>query len=296
MIDKSMLKGVYSPMCTPFIDDEIDFKGLEKNIEKMNPSGLRGYFVLGTNGEYKTLSEDEQFKIVEVFVKKAAKDKVVMAGTGAESTRETIRLTKKAADYGVKMASLLMPYFFAKKITDEVMIRHVIDVADKSPIPVVLYNNPSVSAGVTISTKVLDAVAKHPNVAGIKDSGKDTWIANVAYDAPDFSVLAGSAGYFYDLIEKGGTGGVLSLANVIPDVCAKLYGYCVAGKKDEATKLKDMIESLNKKISGSYGVAGVKAAMDLVGFAGGTPRRPLFGLTPQEKAGLEKDIKESGLV
>ena len=296
MADKSLLKGVYSPMCTPFLDDEIDFKGLEKNIEKMNASGLKGYFILGTNGEYKTLSEDEQFKIVELFVKKTAKNKVVMAGTGAESTRETIRLTKKAADYGVKMASVLMPYFFVKKITDDVMIRHVLDVADKAPIPVVLYNNPSVSAGVTISTKVLDAVAKHPNVAGIKDSGKDTWLANVAYDGPEFSVLAGSAGYFFDLIQKGGTGGVLSLANVIPDVCAKLYEYCVAGKKEEATKLKDQIELLNKKISGSHGVAGVKAAMDIVGFAGGTPRRPLFGLTKADKEILEKDLKESGLL
>ncbi|MFA6506304.1 MAG: dihydrodipicolinate synthase family protein [Treponemataceae bacterium] len=296
MIDKSLLRGVYAPMCTPFIDDEINFAGLEKNIEKMNASGLRGYFILGTNGEYRTLSEEEQFKIVDVFVKKASKDKVVMAGTGAESTRETIRLTRKAADRGAAMASLLMPNFFAKKITDDVMIRHAIAVADASPIPVMLYNNPSVSAGVTISAKVLDATAGHPNIAGIKDSGKDTWETNVKYDADDFSVLAGSASYFFDLIRLGGTGGVLSLANVIPDACAALYRLCVEGKKDEALALRDTIESLNKLISGSFGVAGVKAAMDIVGFSGGTPRSPLSGITKEEKEGLAIALKESSLM
>ncbi len=296
MIDKNLLRGVYAPMCTPFVDDEIDFAGLEGNIEKMNGSGLRGYFVLGTNGEYKTLSEDEQFKVVDVFVKTAAKNKVVMAGTGAESTRETIRLTRKAADRGAALASVLMPNFFAKKITDDVMIRHILAVADAAPIPVMLYNNPSVSAGVQITPKVLEAVSGHPNVAGLKDSGKDSWEAAVPFDRADFSVLAGSAGYFFELIRRGGTGGVLSLANVVPDACAELYRLCVENRKDEASALKDRIEALNKKISGSFGVAGVKAAMDLAGFSGGTPRAPLSGLTSEEKAGLSVSLEESALM
>ena len=293
---KEMLSGVFSPMCTPFINDEISYDGVEKNILLMNKSGLKGYFVLGTNGEFKTLSEEEKIKVLEAVLKNASSDKVIMAGTGCESTRETVRLTKLAASMGVKMVSLLMPNFFAKKIDDEVMINHILEVADASPVPVVLYNNPSVAAGITIGAGVIKAVCTHGNVAGIKDSSKDTWPDNVAYDSADFSVLAGSAGYFFDLMEKGGTGGVLSLANVFPDACADLYKLYKAGEMDKALKLKDDLVSLNKKVSGKYGVAGVKYAMDMAGFTGGSPRRPLKALTDEQKTSLAADLKESGFI
>ena len=293
---KEMLSGVYSPMCTPFKDDEVDYAGMEKNVDLMNSSGLKGYFVLGTNGEFKTMSEEEKFKLLGVVIKRAAKDKVVMAGTGAESTRETIRLTKKAADIGAVMVSLLMPSFFAKKITDEVIIRHITEVADASPIPVVLYNNPSVAAGVTIRPDVIRIVSQHPNVAGIKDSSKETWPENVVFNSSGFSVLEGSAGYFFDLLDKGGTGGVLSLANVFPDACAKLYNLYITGKKEEAVELNNKLLDLNKKVSGTYGVAGVKYAMDLAGFAGGVMRRPLGTLNAEQKKTLEADLRGSGFL
>jgi len=293
---KDMLSGVFSPMCTPFINDEVDYAGMEKNVDLMNPSGLKGYFVLGTNGEFKTMSEEEKFRLLGVVIKRAAKDKIIMAGTGAESTRETIRLTKKAADMGAVMVSLLMPSFFAKKITEDAMIRHIVETADASPIPVVLYNNPSVAAGVTITPAVIKEVSKHPNVAGVKDSGKETWLENVAYNSDSFSVMAGSAGYFLDLLDKGGTGGVLSLANVFPDACAKLYNMYISGKKDEAAALNKQLVDLNKKVSGSYGVAGVKYAMDLAGFAGGVMRRPLGTLNAEQKKTLEADLRASGFL
>ena len=293
---KKLLSGVFSPMCTPFKNDEIDYSGLAENIKLMNKSGLKGYFVLGTNGEFKTLTESEKIKVLETVLKYSAEDKVIMAGTGCESTYETILMTKKAADMGVKMVSLLMPNFFAKKIDADVMVNHITEVADASPVPVVLYNNPSVAAGITITADVINRVKDHPMVAGIKDSSKDTWPEIVKHDSHTFSVLAGSAGYFFDLLEAGGTGGVLSLANVFPDSCAKLYKLYTSGDMDKAVKLKDDLVSLNKKVSGSYGVAGVKYAMELAGFAGGAPRRPLKALTADQKAGVEKDLKESGFL
>ncbi len=296
MSAKEMLKGVFSPMCTPFENDEVSLKGVERNIELMNETGLKGYFVLGTNGEFKTLSEDERCDIIKAVRKRAAKGKTVMVGTGCESTRETIRLTKKAVDLGADMVSLLMPSFFAKKIVDDVMIRHILEVAEVSPVPVMLYNNPSVAAGVTISKAVLNEVSKHPNVVGIKDSSKETWSEHVSFDSGHFSVLAGSADYFFELMEKGGTGGVLSLANVFPEACAQLYQLFVQGKKSEALLLKEKIVDLNKKVSGTYGVAGVKCAMDIVGFVGGVPRRPLGGLTAEQKKMLEAQIRESGFM
>jgi 4-hydroxy-2-oxoglutarate aldolase len=260
----------------------------------MNMSGIKGYFILGTNGEFKTLSEEERVKILEMAVETADESKVVMAGTGVESTRETIRLTKQAASIGVSSVSLLMPNFFVKKIDDEVLINHILEVADASPIPVVLYNNPSVAAGLVISSNVVKAVSAHENVAGVKDSSKDTWKSNCPFDNDNFSVMAGSASYFLDLLEAGGSGGVLSLANVIPDACAQLYDLYTSGKKDEAYALNEKLVSLNKKVSGQYGVAGVKYAMDYAGFSGGVPRRPLKALTDEQKKSLEADLAASG--
>ncbi len=293
---KKMLKGVFSPNCTPFINDKVDYTGLVKNIEKLNESGLKGYFVLGTNGEFKTLTEFEKFKVLETYIKYSSDDKVIMAGTGCESTYETIIMTKKASDMGAKLVSLLMPNFFAKKIDEDVMVSHIIEVADNSPVPVLLYNNPSVAAGVTITADVIKRVKDHPMVSGIKDSSKDTWPELVKFDSDDFSALAGSAEYFFDLLEAGGTGGVLSLANVFPDECARLYRLYTDGNMDEAAKLKDDLVSLNKKVSGSYGVAGVKYAMELAGFSGGNPRKPLKALIEDQKTTIEKDLRESGFL
>lgn len=291
---KERLSGVFAPMVTPFRNDEILFAGLRHNVEKMNGTGLRGYFVLGTNGEYKSLSVPERMKVLDTVVRHSAPDKVVMAGCGAESTRETIELVREAAYRGAAMASLLMPSFFAKKIDAEVMVRFITEVADLSPVPVVLYNNPSVAAGVTITPQVLQAVAGHPNVVGIKDSSSSTWPENLKAATGGFQVLAGSANYFLGLLRGGGSGGVLSLANVFPDACAALYRAFVEGRGEEADRLNGQLVELNRSVSGAYGVAGVKAAMDLAGFVGGVPRRPLPGLSEAERADLNRVLQGKG--
>jgi len=283
-------------MVTPFANDEILYDGLIGNVEKMNATGMRGYFVLGTNGEFKSLSVEERFKVLATVVKHRAPGKIVMAGCAAESTKETIELVKRAAGAGADMASLLMPSFFAKKMTPEVMERYAVEVADASPIPIVLYNNPSVDAGVTIRYELTERLAKHPNIAGVKDSSKETYKENLKAAGPGFRVLAGSAAYFLDLMKNGGSGGVLSLANVFPAECVKLYDEFVAGHAAEADELSAKLIALNSKVSGSYGVAGVKAAMDLNGFTGGTPRRPLLALKPAELAGLKSDLENSGFL
>ena len=290
---KRELSGVLTPMVTPFKDDRVLFHGLIANVEKMNETGLAGYFVLGTNGEYKTLSIDERFQVLRTVVRYRAKDKGVMAGMGFESTKETIDMVLRAADEGADMASLLMPHFFAKKMTADVLAGYIIAVADAAPIPVVLYNNPSVAANVTIKADLIDRVKDHPNVIGIKDSSSETYKANLEAARGAMCVLAGSANYFLDLLKAGGTGGVLSLANVYPDACAKLYTLFREGKAEEAEKLNASLVSLNHKVSGSFGVAGVKAAMDLVGFCGGAPRRPLLPLSAEQVAELKASLAQS---
>ena len=291
---RERLSGVFAPLTTPFRDDRVDEKGLAANVEKMNATGLLGYFVLGTNGEFKALSLDERWRVLRAVVRHRGKDKVVMAGCGAESTHETLELVRKAAGLGADMASLLPPSFFPKRMSVEVMERYVREVADASPVPVLLYNNPSVAAGVTIRLELLRRLAGHPRVAGIKDSSKETYRENLTAASESFFVLAGSAGYYLDLLRSGGTGGVLSLANVFPEECARLHRAQTTGQTAEADRLNALLVELNTQVSGSFGVAGVKAAMDLVGFAGGLPRRPHVGLKPEEVDKLRSALRASG--
>lgn len=290
---KRELSGVLTPMVTPFKGDRVMFHGLIANVEKMNQTGLAGYFVLGTNGEYKALSVRERFEVLRTVVKHRAKDKVVMAGMGFESTKETIDMVLRAADEGADMASLLMPHFFAKKMIPEVLAGYITDVADASPIPVLLYNNPSVASGVTIKADLINLVKDHPNVIGIKDSSHDTYLQNIQAAKGRMCVLAGSANYFLDLLRAGGIGGVLSLANVFPDACARLYTLFREGRTEEAEELNRALIGLNKEVSGSFGVAGVKAAMDFSGFSGGVPRKPLLPLTGEQLETLKTSLSKS---
>ena len=291
---KEMLSGVYPPMATPFENDEILFDGLIKNVEKMNSTGLRGYFVCGTNGEFKSLTVDERLKVLETVVKHAAPDKVVMGGTAAESTKETIEITKNAAEIGVRLVSLLVPSFFKKIIDDNVLTEYILEVADASPIPVLIYNNPSVTGGVLVSPEVINRVSGHPNVVGMKDSSKGNYEDYLKAAKEGFYLLAGSAGFFLDLLKAGGIGGVLSLANVFPDDCALLYRAFIEGKIDEAEKMSKNLVDLNEKVSGRYSVAGVKAAMNITGYVGGVPRKPLHPLNEAQKDELRKTLFESG--
>jgi 4-hydroxy-2-oxoglutarate aldolase len=222
---------------------------------------------------------------------------VVMAGTAAESTKETIDITKEAAKLGAEMASLLMPNFFRKYMDDGALTDYVIKVADASPIPVLLYNNPSVAADVLISPEVIRRVADHPKVVGMKDSSRGNYQKYLeAARGKDFYLLAGSAGFFLELLEAGGVGGVLSLANCFPEECSKLYATYLAGKQEEAREINSRLVELNKKVSGFGGVAAVKAAMELAGYTGGDPRHPLRPLTAEQKETLVKNIKELGFI
>ncbi|MBU2227282.1 MAG: dihydrodipicolinate synthase family protein [Proteobacteria bacterium] len=290
---KRELSGVLAPMVTPFRDDRVLFDGLAGNVEKMNGTSLTGYFVLGTNGEYKSLTVAERFEVLRTVVKHRAKDKLVMAGVGFESTKETIETALRAADEGADMVSLLMPHFFAKKMTSEVLAGYITAVADASVLPVVLYNNPSVAAGVTIKSDLIHLVKDHPNVIGLKDSSSETYSQNLEAAKGRMCVLAGSANYFLELLKLGGTGGVLSLANVFPDACARLYELFRSEKMQEAQELNASLIGLNHEVSGAFGVAGVKAAMDLRGFCGGAPRRPLLPLTAVQLETLKRSLGDS---
>lgn len=293
---RERLSGVFAPITTPFNEQEdLLLEELSSNIQRLNQSRLRGYLVLGTNGEFRSLSSHEQMEVLRTVVKIASPDKVIMAGTGAESTKVSVELCHQAAEIGAHYGSLITPFFFAKNMSDSALIHHFIQVAENSPIPVLLYNNPGVT-GITMSTTVVKEVSSHPKIVGMKDSSPGNLSAYILNAKPGFSLLAGSANFFFTGLLMGAVGGVLSLANIFPEPCCKLYDLGMAHQLEEGRKLQFQLMQINQMVSGKFGVAGVKAAMDFAGFYGGPPRSPLAPLTAEEKKKLREGLVASGFL
>ena len=294
---KEKLSGVFAPVVTPFKDDRILTDDLGENLRKLNKTELTGYLALGSNGEFKSLSDKEQLQVMEIFAREKG-DKVVMVGTACESTKQTIEKTGKAAEMGFDFASILTPGYFAKRINDEVLTDYYERIADSSPIPVLLYNAPGFTGGVQISPKAVQQLARHENIAGMKDSsptGPNSFLAQLD-PGQDFYVLAGSANFFYPSLHIGAAGGIISLANALPEQCCKLYQLFLEKAYDEARELHFRLQRLNGAVSGTYGVAGVKGAMDVTGFKGGEPRHPLMQITDADKEKIRKKIIAEGFV
>lgn len=291
----SLLSGVFAPVVTPFRNDEIAFDDLRANLRRLAATPLAGYFALGSNGEARSLTWAEHLAVMEVFAEEAV-GRVVMVGAGCESTRETIERARQIARMGFPFASAITPAYFASRMGDEALEGHYRRVADGSPVPVLIYNAPGFAGGVSVSPAVVRRLAAHGNIAGIKDSapaGPGRYLAALDPQA-DFCVLAGSAAFFYPSLVLGASGGVLSLANSLPRECALLYELARAGRHEEARALHRRLVRLNAASSDRHGVAGVKALMDLLGYAGGEPRRPLAPLNAEQRSEIAKALESEG--
>ena len=290
-----VLSGVYAPIGTPFVNEEVAYDRLAENVAKYAASKLSGYLAIGSNGECVSLSDQEKYKVLETIVANKAPQQKVLAGANAESTKLTIDQCKRVADLGADFASVLTPCYFKKKLTDEAMTRYYLDVADSSPIPVACYNAPGFT-GMTISTATLKAIASHPNLVGIKDTSPGMIGSYLrASQGLDFDVFSGTANTLFPAMMMGATGGIVSLANVYPDVCATLFERCIGDDLAGARELHLVLGNLNSAVSGSYGVAGVKYASEVAGFHGGDPRLPLLPLTDSDKESIRRAIEATDL-
>ena len=295
--NKRKLAGVFAPVVTPFRSDELSLDDLKFNLQRLNESGLAGTLALGSNGEFKSLTDQEQIRVLEVFAQQRD-DKVVMVGTSCESTKQTIEKSKMAARMGFDYVSILPPSYFAKHMDDATLTDYFQRVADAIDVPVLLYNAPGFAGGVQIPLATLIKLSQHPNIVGMKDSspaGPARFLACLD-PAEDFHILAGSANFFYPSLHLGAAGGVLSLANVLPEPCCELYRLFTEGKYDQAQQLHQRLARLNQAVSGAWGVAGVKAAMETAGFRGGRPRHPLRPLPGPAKESIRSKMKDEGFI
>lgn len=291
------LRGVFSPITTPFLENEdVDYKGLEANVEFYAASGIHGYLALGSNGENKSLLMDEKFQTLDIVLKKKAPSQVVMAGCIAESLRETLYIAQKAEGMGCDFATLLSPNYFKKQMTDDVLFRYFTDIADQLSIPCLIYNAPGFSGGLTISPALMKRLAQHPNIVGMKDSSVGNIDSYLGAVPEDFAVLAGSVSNFLQGLQGGALGGVLSLVNAFPAYPLKLYDLFMSKQYEECFAFNRRILTLNALVSGKGGVSSVKAAMDLAGLTGGIPRRPLLPLSDDERAKLRETLASEGLL
>ena len=281
------LKGIIPPMVTPFDQTgAIRYDAFGRNIEEYVRSGIQGYLVLGSNGESVYLEHSEKLRLIEVARKQVPSSMTLLAGTGLESTRATIELTKEAADLGADAVLVKNPFYFKSQMTFDVYVAHYTAVADASPVPVVIYNVP-VFTGVPLPSRLVVELSKHPNIRGLKDSSGDVkLISEVVWNTDQFPVLAGAAPTLFPAMAAGARGGIVALACAAPKATRALYRAFAAGDYKKAGLVQRIIAPAAGAVTEKYGIAGLKAAMELEGFEAGSPRRPLLPMKANDREDL----------
>jgi dihydrodipicolinate synthase/N-acetylneuraminate lyase len=276
-----VLRGILPPLVTPFHPDgALDLASFEANLESYAAEDLAGYVVLGSNGEAASLEEDEKLALLRAARRRAG-SRLVIAGTGLESTRATIAFTGRAADTGADAALVLTPSSFKSQMTVEALRRHYDAVAEASSIPVLLYSFPAVT-GLPFPLALAAAVAGHPRIVGMKESSGDVGLFGriVASVPASFAVACGSAPAFYPSLCIGAAAGILAVANCAPRPAAALYCAFAASDHARARRIQEALTPLAVAVTATHGVAGLKAAVDLAGRRGGSVRSPLLPLAP----------------
>lgn len=292
------LAGIIPPLVTPMLADEsLDLPGLRKHIDFLLGHRVHGIFVLGTTGEFYALDDGEKQAVIAEAVAHCRGRSPVYAGTGAETTREVVRLTKLAEREGVAGVSVITPYFL--KPTQAEMIAHFRAVAESVSIPVLLYNNPATCAGVNLEPETVAKLAELPNVVGIKDSSGDMQqmleLLKVT-DRTKFAVLNGRDTLILAALTFGAAGAIPSCSNITPDVCVGLYDAVKAGDAAAAEKFQARIALLRMAFPLATGNGAAKEAMALLGRPAGPSRMPISPMSAANRDKLKGVLHAAGLM
>lgn len=291
------ISGVYPPITTPFTnEEEVDYEKLEENLEKYSHIPFRGFVVQGSNGEYAYLTREERVEVVRRVRKAVPTNRLLIAGSGCESTRATIRMTEEMATSGADAVLVVTPAYYKGRMTSPALIHHYSKVAESSPVPVILYNVPG-NTSLDIPVDAIVTLSQHPNIIGIKDSGGDvTRIGLIIHKTKHqgFQVLSGSASFLLAGYSIGAVGGICALANVLGAQLCALEMMCMNDRWEEAKELQRRLIEPNAAVTRRFGVPGVKQAMEWFGYHGGPCRSPLLPLTDEELKELKKAFTSNG--
>ncbi|NXQ81940.1 HOGA1 protein, partial [Nyctibius grandis] len=291
------LGGIFPPLSTPFSPmQEVDYAQLEGNLRRYASIPFRGLVVLGSNGEYPYLAPRERLEVVSCVRRALPRDRLLLAGSGCESTQATIELTVSMAEAGADVALVVTPCYYRGAMTSSALVQHYTEVADASPIPVLLYSVPA-NTGLDLPLEAVLTLAQHPNIVGIKDSGGDiTRMGLMVHKTrqEDFQVLAGSAGFLLASYALGASGGVCALANVLGAPLCQLDRLCREGHWQEARDLQHRLIEPNAAVTRRFGIPGLKKAMEWFGYYGGPCRAPLAPLSPPQVEELRGTFSANG--
>ncbi|NXD67840.1 HOGA1 protein, partial [Eolophus roseicapillus] len=316
------LGGIFPPFATPFSPrQEVDYARLEGNLRLYASIPFRGLVVLGSNGEYPYLAPQERLEVVSCVRRALPRDRLLLAGSGCEcecccglcgavcasqgtsdpsasspATQATIQLTLSMAEAGADVALVVTPCYYRGAMTSAALVQHYTEVADASPIPVVLYSVPA-NTGLDLPLEAVITLAQHPNILGIKDSGGDiTRIGLMVHKTrqEDFQVLAGSAGFLLSSYALGASGGVCALANILGAPLCQLDRLCREGHWQEARELQHRLIEPNTAVTRRFGIPGLKKAMEWFGYYGGPCRAPLAPLSPPQVEELRGSFSANG--
>lgn len=291
MTETPDLAGVFPPIPTSFGEDEsLALDALQQNLERWNREPLDGYVVGGSNGEFVLLNDEERVEVVGAAREVIPEDRLLIAGAGAQSTARTIALAQRMAEVGADALLVVTPNYYRGLMTAGVLVEHYQAVAEAAPVPLLLYNVPA-NTGLNIPLEAIVELAAHPMVIGTKDSSGDiTRLAETVERTPeDFAVLAGSGGFLLPALAVGAVGVVAALANIAARPLADLIACFEAGKRDRARAIQARLLAPNRMLTAQYGVPGLKAALDMLGYYGGPVRGPLLPLAAEARQRL-RDI------
>jgi 4-hydroxy-tetrahydrodipicolinate synthase len=279
--------GVIPPVVTPFsLQDEIDLDGLEAQIRWLSGRGLAGLLVAGSTGEAPLLDRDERRRLTERAAAVREEGTVLLVGTGAQSTRQTLEYTADAAEAGADAVLVVNPSYFAGAMNAEALAAHFETVADGSPVPVLLYSVPKFTH-LAIPPDVVERLARHENIIGMKDSSGDLRSLHTFLERtpPDFQVLTGSPLITAAAAAAGAAGAILAMANIAPEMCIETFAAGLEGDLDGMRAFQTELNALTRATQNTWGIPGLKAAADLLGGFGGFPRPPL---QPLDEPGREQ--------
>ena len=292
------LEGVFIPVPTPFRGNEVAVDRLKANLARWNETALAGYVLLGSTGEFPLLTESEKDRVLVAAREAIGREKFFIAGTGAESTDGTIRQTRRAAEIGADAAIVITPNYYKKGFSQPAaQIRHYLTVAEASPIPVMIYNFPQ-NTGINLEPETVGRIAEHPNVCGIKDSsGNIAQAAQIIHQTPkSFHVLVGAASALLPSLTLDSSGGILALAVIAAREHCEVYALARQGRWDEAREIVHRLLAVDWGVHGRYGIGGLKAALDVLGFYGGPCRAPLATPDGDDIADIKELLATGGLL
>jgi 4-hydroxy-tetrahydrodipicolinate synthase len=291
------IRGIIPPVATPMkANEDIDLPRLKWFLDHLINSGVHGVFVLGTNSEFYAMDEREKQEVIATAVEHVRGRVPVYAGTGAETTREAVRLTKMAEKEGANGVSVITPYFVIPN--QQEIFDHYRRIAEATKLPVVLYNNPATCGGVKIDVDTVARLAEISNILGVKDSSGDlqNTIEYLRVVPDRFSVMMGRDTLIFSAMMYGARGAVPATGNIAPKLLVEIYESFVRGDQAASKAAQRKLHPVRMALTLGTAPGGVKAALDVLGLSIGPCRSPVAPLPPDKMAKMKVALQQAGLL